>query len=77
MLGERLKTSRFLAGDAFTLGDIGAAIAVDGLAREGIATPSALSGWLGRCHEIEAVRASREAALPFVESTRPMRAIKR
>jgi glutathione S-transferase len=77
VLADRLKTSRFLAGDAFTLGDVGAAIAVDGLAREGIATPSSLKGWLDRCHEIEAVRASRDAALPFIESTRPMRAVKR
>lgn len=77
VLANRLKTNRFLAGESFTLGDVGAAIAVDGLAREGIATPSALAGWLERCHEIAAVRASREAALPFIESTRPMRAIKR
>lgn len=77
VLVDRLKTSRFLAGDTFTLGDVGAAIAVDGLAREGIATPPGLQGWLDRCHEIPAVRASRDAALPFIESTRPMRAIKR
>ena len=76
VLAQRLKTSKFLAGDAFTLGDVGAAIAVDGLASEGIATPSPLRGWLERCHEIEAVRASREHAHPFVESTRPMRAVK-
>lgn len=77
VLGKRLEKRPFLAGETFTLGDIGAAIAVDGLAHEGIAVPSALRGWLDRCHAIEAVRASREAALPFVESTRPMRTVKR
>jgi len=77
VLAARLASSPFLAGDAFTFGDVGAVIAVDGLAREGIPTPKALSTWLERCHEIAAVRASREAALPFIESTRPMRAVKR
>ncbi len=77
VLGKRLESRPFLAGDAFTLGDIGAAIAVDGLAHEGIAVPSKLRPWLDRCHAIEAVRASRESALPFVESTRAMRAVKR
>lgn len=77
VLGKRLAESTFLAGDTFTLGDIGAAIAVDGLAHEGIPVPSKLKPWLDRCHAIEAVRASREAALPFIESTRSMRAVKR
>lgn len=77
VLARRLADRPFLAGDTFTFGDVGAAIAVDGLAREGIATPRELRGWLDRCHEVEAVRASREAALPFIESTRPMRAVKR
>jgi glutathione S-transferase len=77
VLGKRLDASPFLAGDTFTLGDIGAAIAVDGLAHEGIAVPARLKAWLDRCHAIEAVRASREAAMPFIESTRPMRAVKR
>jgi glutathione S-transferase len=77
LLAARLEASPFLAGDAFTFGDVGAAIAVDGLAHEGIATPRKLAAWLDRCHEIPAVRASREAAMPFIESTRPMRAVKR
>jgi glutathione S-transferase len=77
VLGARLEKSPFLAGDTFTLGDIGAAIAVDGLAYEGISVPSRLRPWLDRCHAIEAVRASRAAALPFIESTRAMRAVKR
>jgi len=77
VLAKRLEQSPFLAGEAFTLGDIGAAIAVDGLAHEGVSVPSKLKPWLDRCHAIEAVRASREAALPFIESTRPMRAVKR
>jgi glutathione S-transferase len=77
VLGARLASSPFLAGDTFTLGDIGAAIAVDGLAFEGIPVPSKLKPWLDRCHAIEAVRASREAAIPFIESTRAMRAVKR
>lgn len=77
VLAARLAKSPYLAGDAFTLGDVGAAIAIDGLAHEGIATPAKLKPWLERCHAIEAVRASREAALPFIESTRPMRAVKR
>jgi glutathione S-transferase len=77
VLGARLETSPFLAGDTFTLGDIGAAIAVDGLAHEGVSVPNRLRAWLDRCHAIEAMRASREAAMPFIESTRAMRAVKR
>ncbi len=77
VLGERLAQTPFLAGEAFTFGDVGAAIAVDGLAHEGIAVPARLRPWLERCYAVEAMRASREAALPFIESTRAMRAAKR
>lgn len=77
VLATRLAKVPFLAGDSFTLADIGAAIAVDGLAHEGLPTPRQLEPWLERCHAIEAVRASREAALPFIESTKPMRTVKR
>lgn len=77
VLARRLADRPFLAGDSFTLGDIGPAIAVDGLAHEGVPVPSALRPWLDRVHEVEAMRRSREGAMPFIESTRPMRAIKR
>ncbi len=77
VLARRLEAVPFLAGSSFTLGDVGAAIAVDGLAHEGIATPRELEPWLARCHAIEAMRASRAAALPFIESTRSMRTAKR
>ena len=77
VLAQRLASSPFLACDTFTLGDIGAALVVDGLSHEGVSVPSKLKPWLERCFSIEAMRSSREAALPFVESTRPMRAVKR
>ena len=77
VLARRLESSPFLGADVFTLGDIGAAIVVEGLSHEGVSVPSKLKPWLDRCFAVEAMRASREAALPFIESTRPMRTVKR
>ena len=73
LFATRLEGRRFVCGDALTLGDIGAAIATDYFEREGVEPPPAIRAWKDRCFEIPAMRDEREAALPFVESTKPMR----
>ncbi|MCC6521374.1 MAG: glutathione S-transferase family protein [Polyangiaceae bacterium] len=69
----RLSGRAFVCGDAFGLGDLAGAIATDYFEREGVEPPAAIRAWKDRCFAIPAMRASLEAAVPWVESTRPMR----
>jgi len=57
----------FVCGDTFTLGDLGAAIATDYLARLGLEPPTPIRAWTARCFDVPAMRDSLEEALPFVE----------
>lgn len=71
---QRLAGRDFVAGDRFTLGDLGAAIAADYLVRLGVALPSGLAPWLARCFAVPAMRDTLAAALPTVEATLTRRA---
>lgn len=63
----------FVAGLAFTLGDLGASIANDYLARLGLSPPEVLRRHTARCFEIPAMSAALEEALPFIEKLLPRR----
>jgi glutathione S-transferase len=63
----------FVAGDHITLGDLSAAIAVDYAHTEGIAVPETIAPYAERLYSHPVLQASREAARPFVEATRPRR----
>ncbi len=63
----------FVCGDTITLADLAAAVAVDYAWTEGLTLPPAIRLYKGRLEENPVVRASRDAAAPFVESTKPMR----
>jgi glutathione S-transferase len=63
----------FLLGDAITLADLSAAVAVDYAETEGIGISDAIAGYRDRLYANPAVAASRDAARPFVLATLPMR----
>lgn len=63
------KSGPFVTGEAFTLGDLGAAIATDYFQRLGVEAPSTIRAWCDRCFAIPAMKESREAAEPFVKKT--------
>jgi glutathione S-transferase len=64
---------RFVCGDTITLGDLSAAIATDLATTEDVPLPDAIRRYQHRLDENPAVRRAREAAAPFVESTKPRR----
>ncbi len=63
----------FVLGDAITLADLSAAVAVDYARTEGIALPDRIAAYADRLFQHPVLSASREAAAPFVEATRPLR----
>lgn len=62
---------RFVVGDAFSLGDIGAAIATDYFTRLGVTPPDEILKWCQRCFEVPAMRQGLQEAMPFVEAYHP------
>jgi glutathione S-transferase len=74
MFARRLEGRAFVAGERFTLGDLGAAIASDYLARLGVSPPPAIRAWMERCFAIPALRDTLAEALPAVEATLSRRA---
>jgi len=73
VFAHQLRDRPFVCGGQFTLGDLAGAIASDYFEREGVALPAAIAAWRDRCMAIPAMQASLQAALPFVEATRPAR----
>jgi len=63
----------FLCGDAITLADLSAAVAAYYAGTEGLPLPEAIVRYEARLEANPVLRASCEAAGPFVESTKPMR----
>lgn len=61
----------FVAGEAFSLGDLGASIATDYFVRLGVEPPAAIRSWCERCMAVPAMKQSLEEALPFVEKLHP------
>lgn len=70
---KQMGSSRYLLGDAITLPDIGAAIAAHYAETEGLDVPSGVRAYRARLEEHPVFEASREAATPWLEKTRPMR----
>lgn len=69
VFANRLENRPFVAGQAFTLGDLGAAIATDYLARLGVEPPATIRRWRDRCFEIPAMKETLAAAMPAIEAT--------
>ncbi|MDX9724716.1 MAG: glutathione S-transferase family protein [Myxococcota bacterium] len=66
VVAEQLRDGRpFLAGHAFSLGDLGLAIATDDCVRIGMSPPRIVDEWLWRCFELGAMSRALEEALPF------------
>jgi glutathione S-transferase len=63
----------FVAGSEITLGDLSAAVAAHYAETEGLPVPDAIRAYRARLEEHPAFAASRDAATPFVEATKPMR----
>jgi glutathione S-transferase len=72
LLGEALADGqRFLAGDAFSLADLAAAIATDYFARLDVTPPDAIARWCERCFEVPAMRQALDDAMPYVTRLHP------
>lgn len=63
----------FLCGDQITLADLSAAVAVHYASTEGLEVPAAIAAYRERLEANPVLAASRDAALPFVEMTKPRR----
>ena len=63
----------FLCGDAITLADLGAAVAAHYAETEGLALSPVIRAYQERLHANPVLRASADAARPYVEATRPRR----
>lgn len=63
----------FLLGEAITLADLGAAVAVDYAESEGLPFPAAIAAYRDRLYAHPVLAASRAAAAPFIAATAPMR----
>lgn len=74
VFAKRLEGRAFVAGEVFTLGDLGAAIATDYLVRLGVDAPATIRAWMERCFAIPAMRETLDAALPAIEATLSRRA---
>ncbi|MBI2894500.1 MAG: glutathione S-transferase family protein [Deltaproteobacteria bacterium] len=68
---KQLSGRPFVAGDAFSLGDLGASIATDYFVRLGVEAPAAIRGWCERCFAVPEMKRALEEALPFVERLHP------
>lgn len=64
---------RFVLGDEITLGDLSAAVAVHYAETEGLSFPEGIARYRDRLMEDPVLRASAEAAMPFVEGTKGLR----
>jgi glutathione S-transferase len=74
LLDRQLGARPFVTGAAFSLGDLGAAIATDYFGRLGVSPPDRIRAWRARCFELPAMAASLEAALPWVNQILAARA---
>ena len=63
----------FVSGEEITLGDLSAAVAAHYAVTEGLDLPPAILRYKDRLEAHPVLRASCEAASPFVEATKPMR----
>lgn len=63
----------FICGADITLADLSAAVAAHYADTEGVAVPPSIAAYRARLEAHPVFAASRDAAMPFVESTRPMR----
>ena len=62
---------RFLAGESFTLADLGAAIATDYFTRLDVEPPARIASWCARCFEVPAMAQALADALPYIERLSP------
>lgn len=63
----------FVCGDQITLGDLSASVAAHYATTEGLELPPAIRAYWERLQESPVVAASRDAATPFIEATKPRR----
>jgi glutathione S-transferase len=68
---NRLAGRAFVAGDTFSLGDLGASIATDYFVRLGVEPSAAIRGWCERCMAVPEMKRALEEALPYVERLHP------
>jgi glutathione S-transferase len=64
---------KFLCGDEITLADLSAAVAVHYAETEELPVPDPIRRYQERLEAHPVLRASREAAVPFVAATKPLR----
>lgn len=64
---------KFVCGDDITLADLSAAVAAHIAETEGVPMPDAIKQYQARLQAIPAIRNANEAAMPFVEATKPRR----
>jgi glutathione S-transferase len=76
LVARRLDGNAFLAGPAFSLGDLGAAIASDYLVRLGEEPPPVIRAWMDRCFAVAAMADALDEALPYVTAFLARRAAK-
>lgn len=69
LFAQPLAKTPFVAGDAFSLADLGAAIATDYLVRLGVDPPPAIRAWASRCFDVPAMAESLATAMPWIEKT--------
>jgi glutathione S-transferase len=64
---------KYVCGDEITLGDLSAAVAAHYAETEGLPISEAIDAYKARLESNPVVKASAEAAMPFVEATKPRR----
>jgi glutathione S-transferase len=64
---------KFLCGEEISLADLSAAVAAHYAETEELPVPAAIRRYQGRLEANPVLRASREAATPFVAATKPLR----
>lgn len=74
VFAKRLEGRDFVCGEAFSLGDLGAAIATDYLVRLGIDPPTSIAPWLERCFCVPAMKDALDEARPAIDATLRRRA---
>ncbi len=67
LLAQQLADRDFVCGDAFSLGDLSAAIASDYLVRLGLEPPAPVAAWLQRCLAVPAMAWTVELAEGHVQ----------
>lgn len=71
LFDKQLAGRSFVAGEAFSMGDLGAAIATDYFIRLGVEPPSSIRRWCERCFALSEMKLALEEALPFVQKLNP------